>query len=74
MLLRCESLEPPISQLGQTEKNSPEHISSALPPIATLERTWRDRQLRAKALNRCAIARCGGRLVCEHGNQDGDRR
>jgi hypothetical protein len=22
MLLRCESLEPPMSQLGQTEKNS----------------------------------------------------
>jgi len=40
MILRCESLEPPMSQLVKAGKPHCEHILSALPPLATEERTF----------------------------------
>jgi hypothetical protein len=45
--------------------------------FATKADKWIDvsvRQLCAMALNRCAIAGCGVRLIHEHNNQGGDRR
>jgi hypothetical protein len=41
-LLRRESLEPPMSQLGQTRKSALVTAMSAFPPIATELRTSRE--------------------------------
>ena len=53
--MRCEISMPRLGPVsGQTERTRPEHIWSALPPLATGERTSPDRPLRAsKRLMRC---------------------
>src|SRR5215510_6781133 len=38
MLLRCKSLEPPMSQLGQSGKARTEPLLSGLPSIADIQR------------------------------------
>jgi hypothetical protein len=42
MLLRCESLEPPMSQLGQTRSLRHACVTSGLPLIADMRRTGLD--------------------------------
>jgi len=41
MLLRCKVLSPPCLSWVKTGKVQSEHIESALPPEASLERTCR---------------------------------
>ena len=42
MLLRCESLEPPMSQLGHSRRSGDVRVRSAHPPRAAIKRTSRD--------------------------------
>ena len=50
MLLRCESLEPPMSQLGQKRRFRLVRQTSALPPKAAPKRTFQNRRLGPKAV------------------------
>ena len=46
MLLRCESLEPPILSWVKMRKPRNEHMSAGLPPIADIaQRDWHGRKV-----------------------------
>jgi hypothetical protein len=73
MLLRCESLEPPMSQLGQTRPSRAIGDMSPIPPITAVVLQRHERQKRAMAQNRCAIARCAGCLTASDNRGGNDR-
>ena len=55
MLLRCESLEPPMSQLGHTQPSRHVCVTSALPLTADIRRT----DLDVGFVPQAAVSRCG---------------
>ena len=52
MLLRCESLEPLMSQLGKTRRTRIEHMSAGLPLITDIARRgWHGRKVPERAVS-----------------------
>ena len=69
MLLRCESLEPPMSQLGQARSSIPGFIAQTFCPQLPQFLPWVQRE---KALNLCATScRCTMRAI-PHPAQTGE--
>ena len=69
MLLRCESLEPPMSQLGQARSSIPGFIAQTFCPQLPRFLPWVQRE---KALNLCATScRCTMRAI-PHPAQTGE--